>query len=77
MLYLARPLADGLMPIGQASVYGIGFAICSLSSSIEASLKHMQRYISSGIATTDKLLTLARGFVSNKLIQRCHRYEGH
>ena len=70
MLYLRRRLADGLMSIGQASVYGIRFAICSLSSSIEASVKHLQRYISSKIARTDELLTLARGIFSNKLTQR-------
>ena len=75
MLYLGCCLANGLMSIGQASVYGITFAIYSLSSSIEASVQHMQRYISSRIAMTDELLTLARGTGSNKLIQRCHHYE--
>ena len=75
MLYLGCRLANGLMSIGQASVYGITFALCSLSSSIEASVKHMQRYIPSRIATTDERLTLARGTSSNKLIQRCHHYE--
>ena len=75
MLYLGCRLANGLMSIGQASVYGITFAICSLSSSIEASVQHMQRYISSTIAMTDELLTLARGTVSNKQIRRCHHHE--
>ena len=39
MLYLGWCPANGLMSIGQATVYGITFAICSLSSSIEASAK--------------------------------------
>ena len=77
MLYLGCRLANGLMSIGQASVYGIKFATCSLSSSIEASVQHMQRCIFSRIAMTDKLLTLARGTGSNKLIRRCHHYERH
>ena len=75
MRYLGCHLVNGLMSIGQASVYGITFAICSLSSSIEASVQHMQRYISSRIAITEELLTLARGTDSNKQIRRCHHYE--
>ena len=75
MLYLGCAIANGLMSVGQASVYGILFAICSLSISIEASVQHMQRYISSRIAMADELLTLARGTGSNKQIRRRHHYE--